>query len=205
MFEIIYHDIPITENMQKCIDYIKNNEPEIAEYVNSLFLARKDEIQKQLLEYIAGQLDPIPPHFEWRYVGCPYDYSGALVEQGKISLNQSVEDFLENEYTGTKSTIFESHYGFSFDTYGDDLSSESLSIGFVIMIDGIKDYVESHTEISFQQFSQEEFLIIRTECNEFDPIYDECHASDFFWAASAVEFAGISSMTLKEVLDTQKI
>lgn len=129
MFEIIHHDVPITENMQKCIDYIKNNEPEIAEYVNSLFLARKDEIQKQLLEYIAGQLNPIPPHFEWRYVGCPYDYSGALVEQGKISLNQSVEDFLENE----------------------------------------------------------------------------CHASDFFLAASAIEFAGISSMTLKEVLDTQKI
>ena len=91
MFEIIHHDVPITENMQKCIDYIKNNEPEIVEYVNSLFLARKDEIQKRLLEYIAGQLNPIPPHFEWRYVGCPYDYSGALVEQGKISLNQSVE------------------------------------------------------------------------------------------------------------------
>lgn len=39
-----------------------------------------------------------------------------------------------------------------------------------------------------------------TECNEFDPIYDECRASDFFWATAAVEFAGIDKMTLKEVL-----
>lgn len=41
---------------------------------------------------------------------------------------------------------------------------------------------------------------IKTECNEFDPIYDECRASDFFWATAAVEFAGIDKMTLKEVL-----
>ena len=40
---------------------------------------------------------------------------------------------------------------------------------------------------------------IKTECNEFDPIYDECRASDFFWATAAVEFAGIDKMTLKEV------
>lgn len=41
---------------------------------------------------------------------------------------------------------------------------------------------------------------IKTACNEFDPIYDECRASDFFWATAAVEFAGIDKMTLKEVL-----
>ena len=41
---------------------------------------------------------------------------------------------------------------------------------------------------------------IKTECNEFDPIYDECRASDFFWATAAVDFAGIDKMTLKEVL-----
>lgn len=39
-----------------------------------------------------------------------------------------------------------------------------------------------------------------TRPNEFDPIYDECRASDFFWATAAVEFAGIDKMTLKEVL-----
>ena len=50
------------------------------------------------------------------------------------------------------------------------------------------------------EFSREEFFDIKTECNEFDPIYDECRASDFFWATAAVEFAGIDKMTLKEVL-----
>ena len=32
------HEAPVTESMQQCIDYIKQNEDEIAEYVNSLFL-----------------------------------------------------------------------------------------------------------------------------------------------------------------------
>lgn len=31
------HEAPVTESMQQCIDYIKQNEDEIAEYVNSLF------------------------------------------------------------------------------------------------------------------------------------------------------------------------
>lgn len=35
------HEAPVTESMQQCIDYIKQNEDEIAEYVNSLFLAQK--------------------------------------------------------------------------------------------------------------------------------------------------------------------
>ena len=44
------HEAPVTESMQQCIDYIKQNEDEIAEYVNSLFLAQKDVIREQLLE-----------------------------------------------------------------------------------------------------------------------------------------------------------
>lgn len=39
------HEAPVTESMQQCIDYIKQNEDEIAEYVNSLFLAQKDVIE----------------------------------------------------------------------------------------------------------------------------------------------------------------
>lgn len=69
-----------------------------------------------------------------------------------------------------------------------------------IMTDGIKDFVQRNAGIPCERFSREEFFDIKTECNEFDPIYDECRASDFFWATAAVEFAGIDKMTLKEVL-----
>lgn len=56
------HEAPVTESMQQCIDYIKQNEDEIAEYVNSLFLAQKDVIREQLLESLAAMLNPIPTH-----------------------------------------------------------------------------------------------------------------------------------------------
>lgn len=89
------HEAPVTESMQQCIDYIKQNEDEIAEYVNSLFLAQKDVIREQLLESLAAMLNPIPTHYEWRSNDCPYDYSGELYEDGKVSLEQTVSEFLE--------------------------------------------------------------------------------------------------------------
>lgn len=93
-----------------------------------------------------------------------------------------------------------SQYGLSYNTYGDSLSDDTLEIGCSIMTDGIKDFVQRNAGIPCERFSREEFFDIKTECNEFDPIYDECRASDFFWATAAVEFAGIDKMTLKEVL-----
>lgn len=194
------HEAPVTESMQQCIDYIKQNEDEIAEYVNSLFLAQKDVIREQLLESLAAMLNPIPTHYEWRSNDCPYDYSGELYEDGKVSLEQTVSEFLESEYTGASRATYVSHYGLSYNTYGDSLSDNTLEIGCSIMTDGIKDFVQRNAGIPCERFSREEFFDIKTECNEFDPIYDECRASDFFWATAAVEFAGIDKMTLKEVL-----
>lgn len=139
-------------------------------------------------------------HYEWRSNDCPYDYSGELYEDGKVSLEQTVSEFLESEYTGASRATYVSHYGLSYNTYGDSLSDDTLEIGCSIMTDGIKDFVQRNAGIPCERFSCEEFFDIKTECNEFDPIYDECRASDFFWATAAVEFAGIDKMTLKEVL-----
>lgn len=123
------HEAPVTESMQQCIDYIKQNEDEIAEYVNSLFLAQKDVIREQLLESLAAMLNPIPTHYEWRSNDCPYDYSGELYEDGKVSLEQTVSEFLESEYTGASRATYVSHYGLSYNTYGDSLSDDTLEIG----------------------------------------------------------------------------
>lgn len=126
--------------------------------------------------------------------------SGELYEDGKVSLEQTVSEFLESEYTGASRATYVSHYGLSYNTYGDSLSDDTLEIGCSIMTDGIEDFVQRNAGIPCERFSREEFFDIKTECNEFDPIYDECRASDFFWATAAVEFAGIDKMTLKEVL-----
>ena len=115
-------------------------------------------------------------------------------------MGQTVSEFLESEYTGASRATYVSHYGLSYNTYGDSLSDDTLEIGCSIMTDGIKDFVQRNAGIPCERFSREEFFDIKTECNEFDPIYDECRASDFFWATAAVEFAGIDKMTLKEVL-----
>ena len=168
--------------------------------LHSLFLAQKDVIREQLLESLAAMLNPIPTHYEWRSNDCPYDYSGELYEDGKVSLEQTVSEFLESKYTGASRATYVSHYGLSYNTYGDSLSDDTLEIGCSIMTDGIKDFVQRNAGIPCERFSREEFFDIKTECNEFDPIYDECRASDFFWATAAVEFAGIDKMTLKEVL-----
>ena len=36
--------------------------------------------------------------------------------------------------------------------------------------------------------------------NAWDEIYDNCIASEFFWGQSALEFVGIDSMSLSELI-----
>ena len=46
---------------------------------------------------------------------------------------------------------------------------------------------------------RDEFGQIKVSCGEFDPIYDNCFASDFFWAEFAIEFVGIENIKLTNI------
>ena len=92
--------------MDKYIEYVDSNTEKIASYVNSCFEQSKDFIRAKLIREIRGYIIPPPVHYVWEYDGNPYDCSGIIVENGVIDLNQTVKEFLENEYSGNQEPTF---------------------------------------------------------------------------------------------------
>jgi hypothetical protein len=181
-------------NTDKYIEYIDTHTDEIAKFVNERFEQYKDFIRAKLIQAIEAYIDPVPVHYEWQYEYDPYDHSGIIVKKGYISLNQSVTEFLK-EYTGQQEASYESGRGWNYTTYGDDLSYDTLELATTIMFAAARQYVEAHLGV---KISDEEFQTVQDDF-DFDALYDNCIASDFFCSEVAVDYVGIGDMTLREI------
>ena len=188
-------DMYTEECAQKYINYINEHVQEIANGINKHFHLSKDFIRIKLTHHIQKRLSPLPVHYEWYHDDCPYDHSGYLKQCGFISLNQTVLEFLENEYTGDKEATYESGYGFRYLTYGDllfyDINELSESI--------LQSYIKNHLEKTFEQtLSDNLFEFIIDECH--DEIYNECLAFDFFSWEVAIEFVDLTNISLEKLI-----
>lgn len=186
----------VVDNEDSIIEYVEHNAKKIALQINEDFERQKDKIREELMTIIENWLSPIPIHYEWEDDGCPYDSSGIIVVDGLITLDQTISEFLANEYTGYCEATYMSGQGFNYETFGEKLSYETLRIGFDIMICTIKRCLETHFKI---KLTEEDLREIQSSCNEFDDIYDECFTSYFFWYETAIEFAGIGNIKLNEI------
>lgn len=161
----------------KCVEYVNSHVDEIVEYVNECFDQSKEFIKARLIRRIRDELSPTPVHYEIKYVYDPYDHSGILVEDGYISLEQTVGEFLENEYSGNKKDTYESGRGWNYLTYGDEISYDTLDMASDIMFSSIRRHIENHFG---ENLSDDELEDIRESCSDFDDIYVDCKAYDFF-------------------------
>lgn len=66
------------------------------------------------------------------------------------------------------------------------------------MLSAIRRCIETEFSITL---SDDEFEQIKVSCGDFDEIYDNCIAFNFFGAEAAVEFVGIENVKL---IDIQK-
>ena len=112
-------------------------------------------------------------------------------------MNQTVGHFLEKEYSGTKQATYISGMGWHYDTYGDNLQDWSLELAGTIMYSAIQECIEDEFSVVL---SEDEFEQIKSDCCEFDEVYDNCLASDFFMASGAASFVGIENMKLVDIL-----
>lgn len=184
------------ELREKCDEIkhiIEEDHERIAKLVNVRFEETREIIKEKLLSSIKEMITPVPKHYVWRYDGCPYDYSGHLKEQGYVSLDQTISQFLENEYTGYSRATYVSHCGLYWCNWGDDLSDKTGDIGYEIMQQVIIEYL---TEKLGREVSDEEI----SDAN-WDPVYDLCYASDFFFYEAAVEFVGIGNISLSLLIE----
>lgn len=182
-------------------EYVANNTGMFAEEVNKSFKRSKDLIKGRILNEIRKILTPIPEHFEWCRGECRYDSSGYLKGKGLISLNQTLYDFLNNEYTGASRPTYESGRGLDYCTYGDDLSEFTLELAGNYMRQTIKSIIESKFNISL---TEDDILTIGEGCDDYDRIYDECIANKFFSWDGAVEFCGIGDIQLSDIISKKQ-
>ena len=65
------------------------------------------------------------------------------------------------------------------------------------MLSAIRRHIENHFS---ENLSDDDLSNIRDSCGDFDKIYDNCKACDFFWAVGAAEFVGIENLQLKDIV-----
>lgn len=76
--------------MEQIQKYFQNHAKEIAEQINQDFIEKKEEFRLVALDVIKSYITPIPPHFE---------LDGEKLKcKGMLDLNQTVSNFLRNEY-----------------------------------------------------------------------------------------------------------
>lgn len=178
------------------LNYVELHIKEIADFVNECFHNQREFLKIKMIRKIREYLTPVPVHYDWRLEEWnTYDYSGEIIENGTVSLQQTINSFLENEYSGNKEATYISHMGFSYNTYGDELRYYTNELGNEIMLDAMKRYIEDHFNTIL---SEEEFECIIDGCH--DEIYDNCMAADFFFYEPAIEFVGIGGRKLRSVL-----
>ena len=183
--------------INKCVEYVNSNTEYIASCVNNCFELSKESLKIELIEKIKEYLNPLPMHYVWKYDNNPYDNSGIIVEDGTINLNQTIIEFLENEYNGNKEATYMSGMGWRYNTYEDELQYCTIELAANIMFDIIKKCIESKFSINI---SDKEFEEIRESCGDFDRIYDDCMASDFFFVYPMIEFVEIGNIKLIDLL-----
>lgn len=181
---------------EKYIDYIEANYMQMAQNVNKQFELSKEFIRASIIREIKEYLTPIPIHYEWELDDCPYDYSGIIIQDGYISLNQTVSSFLENEYTGDKEATYESGMGFKYWTYGDKLEYLTRNIGEEILQSSVKYQLEQ----KFDTVISDEIFELVMDCSH-DKVDDYCLSGDFFFCNTAIDFVGIGDMSLRQIVN----
>ena len=183
--------------LSKYVEYVNSHSEEIVNYVNACFEESRELIRKKLIRKMRKWLTPLPEHYRWKPGGGPRDHSGRLVEEGKVDINQTVMDFLCEEYDGSKEATYTSGMGWRYNTYGRWLQCDTMEMAEDIMFPAIRRYIEAKFAITL---SDEEFGTITDMCDGFDCIYDDSIASDFFFGEGAVEFVGIGDLKLAEII-----
>ena len=173
-------------------EFLKENREDFCRSIDDEFERQKEEIKDGILDEIKSYLSPVPTHFVWEDDGCPYDHSGIIVEDGVVDLDQTVEDFLMLEYTGTKMPTFESGRGWNYETYGDFLSQYTFDIGSSIMVEEIQQFIEEQFKTELPKNLLQYYDYDGAFNYIYSDIYDICMAWKFFYYESVLEFLGTS-------------
>ena len=177
-------------------EYIDNSLDYICKAVNEKFEETKDFSRQHFIKIIADMVDKDTIHYEWEpnpYE--PWDSSGELVPSGFIQLDQTVDSFLDNEYTGQWMPTYESGCGKRYETFGDRLSFDTQEYSETIMRTVVRRVLE---EAFSETMDDDIFDDVMGE--KHDDIYDMALTTDFFFWENMTEYYGIGQYRLMRII-----
>ena len=189
------------ERLKPYTDYICGNVLSVAERINMYFDDHEEEIRKRLLDIVRNTVMCHPEHYDW--VSKHTDrrgYGGRLVENGQISLDQTLNSFL-TEYTGGHNLMYRNIKEIVWDTYGDELSGEFDNVGRLALLAALKEILNEQFNASLADNMVEDIYIY---CPDGDEVFDNCKAAEFFSAGDVVETYDIGDMLLSDIVLQQK-
>ena len=105
--------------------YLRDHMDDVAEAVDIEAERRIPQIREFVLSYLDDVFSgEYPSHYEIKYGGCSYDYSGRLVEKGTVDASKTIGDFFDTEYTGCKFATHCSHNGWRYERFVDAIQED---------------------------------------------------------------------------------
>ena len=174
----------IKEKAEKLME----NDSDVIQKIEDLFESKKQDVADIILNEISAIYADRPLHYRWKRGGIPWDSSGELVEDGILSDNISLLDFLE-EYTGGWIPTYVSGQGKIYEDYDYEISSETQEAGEKIMAEVLQKYIPDNC-------SKDEIWYFNDLIH--DHFYDETPTSSFFSTRGTIDYLG------KDILDPDK-
>ncbi len=178
-------------------NYVNASTEEIAKAIDNEFTRQRELIRVKVIREVRNYIEPLPAHYEWVIPVYSYDRTGRLEEKGKISLEQTINNFLYDEYTGNRIPTYESGRGWNYQLYEDELHYFSMDIAAEIMYQTIQRCIEEKYSVAL---TRDEFTTVLEACSMFNEIYDNCMASDFFFPEYVIDYLGIKDLKLRQII-----
>ena len=181
----------------KYVEYVESNLDEIVAYTDKKFEESKDELKEKLLNEVKQQLSSVPEHYVWKHSESgSYDQSGHLREDGYVSLNQTLNEFLENEYSGRRTFTGVKRMKWQYEKWDEEFFDICYEISGDLIRSCIRKCIEEHFD---EKYSNDEASSIIDVV--YDTVYDECIGNQFFNVISAMDFVGIGDMLLSDIVE----
>lgn len=181
--------------IKKKAEELMKNDSDVIQKIEDLFESKKQDVADIILNEIRDIYADRPLHYKWKRSSIPWDSSKKLVEDGMISDNITLLEFLE-EYTGCWRPTYESKQGWIYENYDDEISYETLEAGEKIMAEVLQKYIPDNC-------SRDEIWYFNDLIH--DHFYDETPASRFFTTLGTINYLGKDILdpyrTIHELLD----
>ena len=190
----------LAEEQKLVLNYIKENTDELFEVANSMAENAHiiNNVRESILSDVGKILQKPLKHYEWVPGDCTWDYSGEIEENGIIPLNITLEDFLENEYTGNSTATFISRYGLAYEQYGEYFANEMVGYFMNEISSYMRDYING---MCGTNLTEKEFNEIDNINYDFTSIYEDV---DIMLDCCVIFTDKDFKMTLQEILDNYK-